>query len=143
MKTKEFIDRIKSIWKCNVRDDEDEGIIIIRNEYDSIIAEISKIYKNNLDTCWSEEIPDELYKLLITYASTPVDERTEEKRFFIHVFTGKNGYLSFNKYTGFPDFCDKYNTTDQVSFTLKEIDMLRENKNVPIDFDKVKKELVN
>lgn len=45
MKTKEFIDRIKSIWKCNVRDDEDEGIIIIRNEYDSIIAEISKIYK--------------------------------------------------------------------------------------------------
>ena len=143
MKTKEFIDRIKSVWKCNVKDDEDEGIIIIRNEYDSIIAEISKSIKNNLDTCWSEEIPDELYKLLITYASTPVDERTEEKRFFVHVFAGKNGYLSFNKYTGFPDFCDKYNTTDQVSFTLKEIDMLRENKNVPIDFDKVKKELAN
>lgn len=141
MKTKEFIDRIEHGGCYNVEDYEE--YIVIRNNYNQIVAEIDKGRKNALDTCWSEDISDEFYKLLITYASTPVDERTEEKRFFVHVFAGKNGYLLFNKYTGFPDFGDKYNTADQVSFTLKEIHMLRENKNVPIDFDKVKKELVN
>lgn len=57
---------------------------------------ISNRAKNSFSTNEMSEISDELFELLVEYASTPVDERVDEERepLFVVTFTGIDGEVT-------------------------------------------------
>lgn len=84
---------------------------------------------------------NKLYMILAELAITPLDERIEEKKYFIHVLKGQKGYLSIvdgrialnNTYDA-PGFSIK------AKFTNGEINQLKQRDDVPLDWKKVKLE---
>ena len=96
MKTKEFIEKVKEMG-FEVRE-YDIDIDVMNGNHDSICS-VSTMFRFVLDTNWSsfevieEKTREDLYRLAVEYAHTPLDERKEEKKyryeFPIHI-TAKN-----------------------------------------------------
>lgn len=103
MKAKEFIKRVEELgysfsssyycWE-------------IRNKKNHLIAVVSKdvLYKISTDSAYWDVIPDEdknkLLELIVEFASTPVEDREEEKKFYIkHKWIGDEtlSYLQFDR----------------------------------------------
>lgn len=91
----------------------------------------------NDESCF-KKIPfsNKLYMILSELAITPLDERVEEKKHFIHVLKGKNGYLNIVKDKV------KFNDNDETNvfktkFTDKEIEELKQRDDIPLDWSKV------
>lgn len=81
---------------------------------------------------------NKLYMIMAELASTPLDERVEEKKYFIHVFKGNIGYLNIDISTGKmrsdnPIEADFIKT----KFTDKEIEQLKQRDDIPLDWNKV------
>lgn len=153
MKTKEFIKRVEELgysfsssyycWE-------------IRNKKNHLIAVVSKdvLYKISTDSAYWDVIPDEdknkLLELIVEFASTPVEDREEEEKFYL-----KHRWLM----TEFGDtyyLCKCYNAAGKISygirlsyithdetrlFTLKEIEEIKEKFDTDLsDFELVKVE---
>lgn len=151
MKTKEFIKRVEELgyplsssyycWE-------------IRNKKNYLIAVVSKdvLYKISTDSAYWDVIPDEdknkLLELIVEFASTPVMDREEEKKFLIqHKYLvskaicqvnlaknkEKNVYRLIN--------CKVDNLVYQVQFTLNEIEEIKEKFDTDLsDFELVEVE---
>lgn len=81
---------------------------------------------------------DELFMILAYLAKTPLDERKEENKYFIHVFKGNRGYLNIDIPT------DKIRLDSSLEmravktkFTDKEIKQLKQRDDIPLDWNKV------
>jgi len=85
---------------------------------------------------------NKLYMILAELAMTPLVDRVEENKYYIHVFKGHNGYLNI--------FKDKNTFDDKVVFSSKveanglktkflssEISQLKQRKDIPLDWKKV------
>lgn len=79
---------------------------------------------------------NKLYMILTELAMTPLDERVEDKKYFIHVFKGYDGYLNFAG--GRPELNDiRDYGVFKTKFTNKEIEQLKQRDDVPLDWNKV------
>lgn len=77
--------------------------------------------------------------ILSELAMTPLSERVDEKKHFIHVLNGYYGYLNF--VNGVFELGDNNNTdVFKTKFTDKEIEELKQRDDVPLDWNKVKLE---
>ncbi|WP_296113072.1 hypothetical protein [uncultured Anaerococcus sp.] len=148
MRTKEFIRRVKSLgfkvgiaYKCN---DEIRAIIISDYEESEFVRIWSHRYAmstiaDGFNSCMNS---NELYKLCFEYASTPPEDREEEKKFYLeHTWMNSPGfrYLTMNIYNG--DYylnSDKKCEWEKKQFTLKEREEIKEKLDTDLaDFELV------
>lgn len=89
------------------------------------------------------EIPknDEVFKILVELAATPVKERAEKKRHYIKIFDNTNGFLNIDTDNGIMSVYDSEEFSPfKTKFTDKEIEELKCRDDIPLDWKKVKLE---
>ena len=136
MKTKEFIKRVKELgYDIEISE---ENVFIKRDGF--IIARISRIsmYIMRIYTCFKVKHTKELFDLCTEYASTPIEEREEEKKFylqkmksfydneeiiFLNFDTEQNIYFISSK--------SQYKMF-KTQFTQKEIDKIKEEQHTDL-----------
>lgn len=130
MKTSEFIKKINELG-YNVK--ETEHNMIVRKEF-THLAVIDK--ENIYGFKYFYHNDKDLFKLCVDYTSTPIEEREEEKRYYLFKIDRKfyeNEYLNYNKYYkhwGLGDDIedDKY----QTKFTCNEIENIKKKFNTEL-----------
>ena len=81
---------------------------------------------------------NKLYMILSELAMTPLEERADEKKYFIHVFEGSVGYLNVNISMSKTSLDNSIEMTGiETKFTLKEIKRLKQRDDIPLDWNKV------
>lgn len=81
---------------------------------------------------------NKLYMILAELAMTPLDKRVDEKKYRVKAF---GDYLNINVDTLHAFMFGKSKTEFcQTCFTLKEIEQLKQRKDIPLDWNKVKLE---
>lgn len=84
MKTKEFIEKVEELGFR--AEESDSGIDVINGVFQHL-CHVSKTFRFVLDTDWTEfeeageATREDLYKLAVEYANTPLEEREEEKKY--------------------------------------------------------------
>ena len=130
MKTSEFIKKINELG-CNVK--ETEHSMIVRKEY-THLAVIDK--ENIYGFKYFYHNDKDLFKLCVDYTSTPIEEREEEKRYYLFKFNKKfyeNEYLNYNKYYkhwGLGD--DIEDAQYKTKFTCNEIEDIKKKFNTEL-----------
>jgi len=87
------------------------------------------------------EVPknEEVFKILVELASTPLEERVEKKRHYVKVFDGPLGFLNINTDNG---TMSVYNSEEmgifKTKFTDKEIEELKTREDVAIGWNKAR-----
>lgn len=147
MKTKELIERVKELGFEIIR--AGSHIDIMFNDF--IVA---GVYTDQMHvmTFYSHEKllltnVDKLFNLLVEYAKTPVDEREEEKKFYLRhryfrFYNGSSKYLGMDLVKYELDLCSKitYRWVKN-QFTEKEVDEIKEKFNTDLgDFKKIEVE---
>lgn len=153
MKTKEFIKRVEELGYCVMNGEE---YYYIRSFDCEVIASINKLITFQICTDydgWDEichEIKKRLFDIISKYASTPPDEREEEKKYFyehrfIKTMGGNPTYLAIrqrpnNKY---PVLQGSYKDVFEykVEFTDKEMEEAKNKYWICLD-DFVKKSII-
>lgn len=81
---------------------------------------------------------NKLYIILAELAATPIDERVEEKKHYVKIFDGSLGYLNIKALTN-KVIVDSQEDTGgfKTKFTDKEIEQLKQRKDIPLDWSKV------
>ncbi|WP_137598194.1 hypothetical protein [Paucilactobacillus kaifaensis] len=85
-----------------------------------------------------------LFKLINEYAATPIDERKDEKRYRVHVIRKdfEWGYLNWNDDDKLFEFNNEADTrVMKTIFTESEIEELKRNPDLAIDFNKALEEV--
>lgn len=150
MKTKEFIKRVEELGYFvnsfkgyyEIRD-VDKVIIAVINK--TIFLQFSTDYLGWDKLCDKDR--KELYNLVIKYASTPIEDREEEKKFYLRhryfrFYNGSSKYLGMDFVKVNLDLCSKitYRWVKN-QFTEKEIYEIKEKFNTDLgDFEKTEVE---
>lgn len=141
MKTKEFIKKIEKMGY-----DIEIAYDTIRVTYDGgILARIDKVKPYTLDTKATFEVKHvkELFDLCVEYARTPIEEREEEKKYYLRMSDGFyivcDEYLNFNKSAKHYVLHSKHqNDSYKTQFTQKEIDEIKEKFNTDLsEFEQI------
>lgn len=145
MKTKEFIKRVEELgFRVKVCDSQ---IRILANDFIISVIYIGREYMINtykpVSIAFRNE--DELFDLIIKYAKTPVEDRKEEKKFYLRHRWIKGCvimYLYRNTLNGYCYLGDKKcRPHRQKMFTLKEIGEIKEKYNTDLsDFEMIEVE---
>lgn len=150
MKTKEFIKRVEELGYFvnsfkgyyEIRD-VDKVIIAVINK--TIFLQFSTDYPGWDKLCDKDR--KELYNLVIKYASTPIEDREEEKKFYLRhryfrFYNGSSKYLGMDLVKDKPDLCSKITYRwIKNQFTEKEIDEIKEEFNTDLkDFELIEVE---
>lgn len=101
MKTKEFIEKVEELGFR--AEESDSGIDVINGVFQHL-CHVSKTFRFVLDTDWTEfeeageATREDLYKLAVEYANTPLEEREEEKKYRYKLRGVKegSGYLNYS-----------------------------------------------
>ncbi len=130
MKTSEFIKKINELG-YNVK--ETEHNIIVRKEF-THLAVIDK--ENIYGFKYFYHNDKDLFKLCVDYTSTPIEEREEEKRYYLFKIDRKfyeNEYLNYNKcYNRWLLGDDIEDVQYQTKFTCNEIEDIKEKFNTEL-----------
>lgn len=123
MKTKEFIKKINELG-YDVK--ETEHSMIVRKEYTNL-AVIDK--ENIYGFKYFYHNDKDLFKLCVDYTSTPIEEREEEKKYYLRKFNKKfyeYEYLNYNKYYNHWVLGDDIEDAQyKTKFTWKEIEDIK------------------
>ena len=148
MKTKELIKRVEELGYLfhNYK-----NAVVIYGMNQKYAAQVWKDKRFKLDMCseniddLQDEVKGELFDLFVEYARTPLDEREEEKKFYLkhRWLRSRSKNMIVNK-----DCLDEYFLSDefqsddyQTQFTEKEIDEIKEKFNTDLkDFKKTEVE---
>lgn len=139
MKTKEFIKKVKELGYDIEISEENvfikcDGFIIVR------ISRIS-MYIMCIYTCFKVKYTKELFDSCTEYARTPIEEREEEKKFYLQKMRSFYDiyYDETTKFLNVRKDQDRYDlgTTDQTfmittQFTQKEIDKIKEEQHTDL-----------
>ncbi|MDU5086794.1 MAG: hypothetical protein E6235_07055 [Anaerococcus vaginalis] len=148
MKTKEFIKRVEELG-FEVSEEYDYIRICVCNYIIATLSE-SRLYcintYNSVKVEWVNE--KKLFDLLVEYAKTPIEDRKEEKRFFLrHKYINKrNAYLVVdeNQNCSLQVMGVDYElpTSDKAKFTEREIENIKDyNKTDLHDFEMIEVEI--
>lgn len=132
MKTKEFIEKVEELGFR--AEESDSGIDVINGVFQHL-CHVSKTFRFVLDTDWTEfeeageATREDLYKLAVEYANTPIEEREEEKKYRIELINdvvkcnSRGSYLNLVVDTGQHMMSASKETSElKTQFTQKEID---------------------
>lgn len=146
MKTKEFIKRVEELGFEVFNED---GYLVVKDEYGYNLAYVNKTTLTQMSTDYMEwdgvydEDKTKLFDLIVEYAKTPVNEREEEKKFYLkhRWFKPSPIYKNYlNYWIGNDEYWLDYKNESkeiQTQFTLKEIDEIKEKFNTDLgDFKK-------
>ncbi|MCC6117633.1 hypothetical protein LA430_14090 [Lactiplantibacillus plantarum] len=87
---------------------------------------------------------NKLYMIMAELAMTPLDEREEEKKYYIKIFDGELGYLNIDISTGKMTAGSVCETEFfKTKFTNKAIKQLKQRGDIPLDWNKVTFEEAN
>ena len=79
-----------------------------------------------------------LYMILAELAITPLDERVEEKKYYVKIFDNELGYLNIDISTGDITAGNMFETGFfKTKFTSKAIEQLKQRDDIPLDWNKV------
>lgn len=90
-----------------------------------------------------KSLTKELFDLCVEYAKTPIEERKEEKKYYLKIcgtfYVSNYAYLNFNiKYGNYMLSDGKQNHRYQTQFTQKEIDEVKEKFNTNLsEFEQI------
>lgn len=84
---------------------------------------------------------NKLYMILAGIAATPLEDRVEEKKYYIHALKGPDGYLCINPLNGVL-LSNNDSHINKCEFTDSEIEQLKKRDDIPFDWNKVKLENV-
>ncbi len=133
MKTNEFIKKLNELG-YNVK--ETEHSMIVRKEY-THLAVIDK--ENIYGFKYFYHNDKDLFKLCVDYTSTPIEEREEEKKYYLRkkeleFYEGTDNYLNFQVEEKFFRLLDESETENyKTQFTQKEIDEIKEKFNTDLE----------
>ena len=152
MKTKEFTRRVEEL---GFYVDKERRIFSIYGSDDQTddmpLAFVDRYYPYQINTSFMElntlsnRTKKELFKLLTDYASTPIDEREEEKKYYLKhrwlrclggcaLLHESTKFHTFVLMGGFGEVPKDY----KMKFTQKEIDEIKEKYNTDLsDFERV------
>ena len=81
---------------------------------------------------------NELYMILTKLAMTPLDERVEEKKYYVKICGGSLGYLNIKTSTNKMIVDSKDDACGiKTKFTDKAIKQLKQRDDIPLDWNKV------
>lgn len=130
MKTREFIKKINELG-YNVK--ETEHNMIVRKEY-THLAVIDK--ENIYGFKYFYHNDKDLFKLCVDYTSTPIEEREEEKRYYLFKIDRKfyeNEYLNYGKNYHYWSLGDDIEDAQyQTKFTCNEIENIKKKFNTEL-----------
>lgn len=96
-------------------------------------------------TVWFEKyfqklpFSNKLYMILAELAMTPLDERVEEKKYYVKICDGWFCYLNIGVFNGTMSVVDKNERYGiKTKFTDKAIEQLKKRDDIPLDWNKVK-----
>lgn len=155
MKTKEFIKRVEELGY--LIDDNYYHYWEIRNNKNYLIAVVSKdvLYKISTDSGYWDDISDEdknkLLGLLIEYSKTPIEDREEEKRYYLkHRWLTEGGFYRYVKHhtkaygKKYELASWTYGNTSDMQYTFKEIEEIKKKFDTDLaDFEMVEAENEN
>ena len=142
MKTSEFIKRVEELW-FSVKEKKytvtgGAWLIVCEGEHTEIMG-IEKDIRFLIDTNYEnfidldDDLQKELFDLAVEYSRTPVEERKEEKKYYVKLpWLGEDSkYLNRNKSTGtyITAMKNEY-LYYQTKFTMEEIEKLKEKYNL-------------
>lgn len=143
MKTKEFIKRVEELgYKTNLRA---SFIQIIHDDFVAVVVHIDKMYAITfhqiIKTSWNNA--DKLFDLVVQYAKTPIEDREEEKKFYLRHMYFKSWndrqYFTFDYIHKCAYVRSKLSICKAMQqFTLQEIEEIKEKYNTDLkDFELV------
>ena len=104
--------------------------VSVNNEYGLRVRDINKFS--------SMPFSDKLYMILAELAMTPLDERVEEKKYYVKIFNNEFGYLNIDISTGNMMVYDGRETDFiKTKFTNKAIKQLKQRDDLPLNWNKV------
>ncbi|WP_057510419.1 hypothetical protein [Staphylococcus simulans] len=127
MKTKEFI---ASVENMGFKIEQGLSIISVKSEMNETLAYVGEECTKSMSTlfrnfmCLADEEKENLFKVIFEYASTPLEDREEPKKYRFRIkYTGKYyDYLNYDSYDEKWYFAgkgiDPYNKNE---FTLEEL----------------------
>ena len=122
MKTKEFIKQVEELGYKTVK----MNSYIIVYDPDNMDERVGAV---NIYCERQLSISDAFYdltKLLIAYAETPLDEREDEKKYYVKVFNQTNGFLNMNVENNLFVLDESYQSKPfKTQFTRAEIEKLK------------------
>lgn len=150
MKTKEFIERVKSLGldvEYDYHSYEENLEVVLFN---ALIANVSNDCEYEFDTNYpdfrklSKKRKKDLFELLVEYSSTPIEEREQEKKYYLkHKFLQNDYYYDnddehcyLNNYTPKNNLLlkSKAATDDyKTQFTKQEIEEIKKDFNTSLD----------
>lgn len=143
MKYSEAEKQIKALSsKYNVNMADGDFIVNYKNMLVAWVKNNKRYLLYNNENCF-KKIPfsNKLYMILAELAITPLDERDEEKKYYVKAF---QAYLNIRIIDNRPSINTSYeNYTIHTKFTLKEIEQLKQRNDIPLDWSKVKLEETN
>lgn len=103
------------------------------------------LFYNDADRFNKLPFSNKLYMILSELAMTPLNERVEEKKYYVKAFDGSTGYLNIiceqHSPLGYEGqaFIDSGDECFSVKtrFTDKEIEQLKKRDDIPLDWNKV------
>lgn len=142
MKYSEAEKQIKALSsKYNVNMADGDFIVNYKNMLVAWVKNNKRYLLYNNENCF-KKIPfsNKLYMILAELAITQLDERVEkEKKYYIHVLKGENGYLNISISNGNITIDSLYETYIlKTKFTNKAIEQLKQRDDIPLDWNKVK-----
>ncbi|WMM09736.1 hypothetical protein RCG47_07125 [Staphylococcus simulans] len=99
MKTKEFI---ASVQNMGFKIAQGVSLISVKNELNETLAYVDEEYTESMSTVYrnfvrlADEEKENLFKVIVEYASTPLEERKEEKQYYIKHKYLANGWNYLN-----------------------------------------------
>ena len=129
MKTSELVSKLKEIGYCHIERKQpgcpaEYLAISVDNCY--LIATVSEKYPGVLNTDIykgynEKQEPNPIFRMLIEYAMTPLDEREDTNKYLVHLFPGEEGYLNLDIYSDDLELTDRDNMVGyHTEFTEKE-----------------------
>lgn len=105
----------------------------------------NRVWISNISLCDDEDF--NMIKAAVEFAETPIEEREEEKKFYLeHRYfkypDGGSKYFTYNRFSDTPSLgCIYFEEIDYAKFTLKEIEEIKEKFNTDLaDFELVEVE---
>lgn len=142
MKYSEAGDKIEALdERLNVKTGNFGDLYVAYNG--KVVAGVSNAIQFGVNTDFTgfAETPNrnDVYKILVELAATPVDERKDEERHYIRVFNGTSGLLMVNLINGQATTGPaKESNVFKTKFTDSEIRELKDNQTIAIDWSKVR-----
>lgn len=136
---KKAIESLSSKYDVKM-DDGDFNVAYNRKKYAIYVSGYYEYGLHVEDNITFSKFPfiNKIYMILAELAATPLDEREEEKKYYVKAF---QSYLNIRIIDNRPSINTSYeNYAIHTKFTLKEIEQLKQRNDIPLDWNKVKLE---